>query len=140
MAAQGKKSLKDVTDWVEQGFAGYDDLNRMFQKLYRLDSAAADASGWQSAAAEFKKSYADYLHVMGLVPREEHLELVQKYERLKKRSAEQAETIRHLEMLLKHKGETEGDLTRDFARLMTDQADQFQKVMKTWTRLMKSGD
>ena len=38
------------------------------------------------------------------------------------------------------KGKDQGRLTDDFARLMSDQADQFKAVMDTWTRLLKKDE
>ena len=140
VAAQGKQTLKDISGWMEKGFAGSEELTRMVKEFYGLEDTDQGAAGWQKATADFKASFDEYLGMMGVVPQDTYLELVEKYERLKKTAADQEETIRHLEMLLKQKGKDQGDLTRDFARLMSDQADQFKAVMDTWTRLLKKND
>jgi cobyrinic acid a,c-diamide synthase len=90
---------------------------------------------WAVAQENFKKSFSDYLAFFGVVPREEHLELVKKYEGLKEKCESQEETIRHLRMLLSQsKREEFQDLAGHFEELVRKQGDQFQKLMETFSK------
>jgi hypothetical protein len=72
-----------------------------------------------------------------MVSREEHLALVEKYERLKKKAASQEETIRHLESLLGEKGRSQEELTRGFTSLIEEQTRQFQSTLEGLGRLFE---
>ncbi len=109
--------MEDMSEWMKQGLRGFEDLTAMFRKSYGLDDMAegtnAYLKSWEKAAEDFRKSFRDYLDLMGMVPKDEHLELVEKYEDLKKKVADQDETIRHLRMLLEEKGTNQGEARRD---------------------------
>ena len=106
-AAKGQRQLEEMAKWINQGFSGFEDLNAMFRKFYGLDRLTEKSPDYlktsEKAEADFRKSLVDYLSLFGVVPRQAHLMLVEKYERLKKKVAAQEETIRHLRMLLQEK-------------------------------------
>lgn len=133
-AAKGQEQLEDMTKWMTQGLEGFEDLSNMFRKFYGLDGVDEASpqylKKWQNAAEEFQKSFKDYLGLMGVVSKEEHLSLVKKYEDLKARVADQEETIKHLKMLIDQRGSSEETVTQTFQDLMNKQADEFQKLMK----------
>jgi hypothetical protein len=136
-AAKGKKQLEDMTQWMQQGYKGFDELTAMFKSFYGLDkkakSAPNAAASWQNAAENFQRSFKDYLRLMGLVTKEEHLRLVKKYETLKEKAAEQEETIRHLRMLLEEKQDkSQKDLAEGLQSLMEKQTRQFQRTMEAF--------
>ncbi len=70
---------------------------------------------------------------MGVVPKDEHLTLIKKYEALKEKVAAQEETIKHLRMLLEEKGTGQGDMIRGFQDLVKKQTEQFQELMKDFS-------
>ena len=75
---------------------------------------------------------------MGMVPKNEHLELVKKYEELKEKVADQEETISHLRMLLEQrKAESQDELVQGFQDLIDKQSKQFQQTMETFGSLFK---
>jgi hypothetical protein len=133
-AAKGQRQLEDLTKWAAQGLKGFEDFSDMFRKFYRLDGMDEDSpeylKQWQHAAGKFQDSFKEYLGLMGVVPKEEHLALVQKYEELKKRIVEQEETIKHLKMPLDPRGSSEETVTQTFQDLMNRQTEEFQKLMK----------
>jgi Skp family chaperone for outer membrane proteins len=133
-AAKGQEHLEDMTKWMAQGLKGFEDFSNMFRKFYGLDNVDEGSpeylKQWQHAAGEFQKSFKDYLGLMGVIPKEEHLKLVQKYEELKKRAADQEETINHLKTLLDQRSSSQEAVTQTFQDLMNKQADEFQKLMK----------
>ncbi len=138
-AAKGQRQQEDLTKWVAQGLKGLENFSDMFRKSYGLDGMKEDSpeylKQWQHATGEFQKSFKDYLGLMGVVPKEEHLALVQKYEELKERITDQEETIKHLKMLMDQRDSSEEAVTRTFQDLMSGQADEFQKLMKNLGQL-----
>ena len=60
-----------------------------------------------------------------MVPKDEHLALVKKYEELKEKVAAQEETINNLRMLLEEKkAETQGELVKGFQELLEKQSER----------------
>ena len=135
-AAKGQKQLEGMSKWMEQGFEGFDELTTMFRKFYGLEdmekNTPAYMETWKKASENFHKSYKDYLRMMGVVPKDEHLELVRKYEEIKKKVAAHEETIKHLRMLLEEKkAETQGEFVKGFREILEKQSEQFQETMET---------
>lgn len=133
-ASKGQKQIEDLTQWINQGLKGFEDLNAMFRRFYMRNGPAEESPdylrAWQNAARDFQETFQDYLNLMDVVPKGEHLKLVKKYEDLKKKAADQDETIKHLRMLLGAKGVDQEEALRGFQDLITKQTAQFQDLMK----------
>lgn len=141
-AAKGQKQIEDISKWMQQGFEGFDELTAMFRKFYSLEHMEKDTPAymetWKKASENFQKSFKDYLRLMGVVPKDEHLALVKKYEELKEKVAAQEETIKHLRMLLEEKKvEMQGELVQGFQEIIEKQSEQFQETMETLSRFFK---
>jgi len=135
-AAKGQKQMEDMSKWMQQGFEGFDELAVMFKKFYGLEHMEKDTPAymetWKKASENFQKSFKDYLNLMGVVSKDEHLALVGKYEELKEKLAAQEETIKHLRMLLEEKKvNTQGELVQGFQEIIEKQSEQFQETMET---------
>jgi hypothetical protein len=140
--AKGQKQMEDMSKWMQQGFEGFDELTGMFKKFYGLEHMEKDTptymETWKQASENFQKSFKDYLRLMGVVPKDEHLALVKKYEELKEKVADQEETIKHLRMLLEEKKvEIQGELVQGFQEIIEKQSEQFQETMETLSRFFK---
>ena len=98
MVAKGQRQMEDAAKWMRQGFSGFEDLTAMFGKLYGLDQKVKDPSpdpaSWNKATADFRKSLAGWMGLMGSAPGEEFQTLRKKYDVLKEKVAAQEETIR----------------------------------------------
>lgn len=139
-AARGQEQLEEMTKWIQQGFTGFDRLSEMFLKCYGLDEkSASDSSTREKAQADFQKSFRDYLSLFGVVPKEEHLDLVKKYEELRQRVTGLEETNRHLRMLLEEKGFDQSKVITGLQELMVEQGEQFRKLMESFTGLYNTG-
>ena len=93
---------------------------------------------WEKASENFLESFKDYLELMGMVPKDEHLALVKKYEELKEKVAGQEETIKSLRLLLEEKrAESQGELVKGFQDLIDNQSKQFQETMETFGSFFK---
>ena len=142
-AARGQKQMEDMTKWMEQGLSGFEDLTAMFGKSYGLDNLAKDTPDylktWEQAAKDFQESFKDYLNLMGVTSKDEHLTLVRKYEHLKKKTADQEETIKHLRMLQNEKWVADqGEVVKGFQDLVKSQSEQFQELTESMSRFFQT--
>jgi SMC interacting uncharacterized protein involved in chromosome segregation len=146
-AARGKKQADDIGTWTRQYFKNmnqimaasqksFSDLSEfsvMFRKFYGLDQIPEQSKEYESkmktSASDFQKSLNDYLGMMGMVSKAEHLALVGKYEKLKEKCESQEETIRHLRMLLNAKGMAQGDAVKGLQDIVKDQTELFRNMM-----------
>jgi len=133
-AARGQKQLEDLNQWISQGFSGFEELTAMFKKYYGLERPRNETSDstkmWQDAAAEFRNSFKAYLNLMGVVPQDKYRALEQKYAALKKKVADQKDTIEVLRKLLAEKGTYQGETAKVYQDLMKKQAEAFETLMK----------
>jgi len=140
--AKKQKRMEDLSKWMQQGFKGFDDLTEMFKKFYGLEHMEKDTpaymESWRNASENFLNSCKDYLNLMGMVSKDEHLTLIKKYEELKEKAAAQEETINHLRLLLEEKKtESQEELVQGFQDLIEKQSKQFQETMETFGSFFK---
>jgi hypothetical protein len=141
-AAKQQKQLEDMSKWMQQGFKGSDELTAMFNKFYGLEHLKKDTPAytetWEEASENFLNSFKNYLDLMGMVPKNEHLALVKKYEELKEKVADQEETINHLRMIVeKKKAESQEELVQGFHDLIDKQSKKFQETMESFGSFFK---
>ncbi len=138
-AAKGKRQLDEMARWIDQGFSGLEDLDNLFRQFYRMNSESPDyPETLKKAEADFRKSFKDYLSLFGVVPRDEHLELMKKYEELKEKVAAQEETIKHLRMLLEEQGVDQGKVITGFEKMIAEQNEQFRELMQSFSKFYKT--
>jgi hypothetical protein len=135
--AKEQKRMEDLSKWIQQGLQGFDELTAMFNKFYGLEqmekNTPAYTETWKKASEKFLKSFNDYMGLMGMVPKDEHLALIKKYEELKVKVAAQEETINNLRLLLEgKKAESQKELVQGFQDLIEKQSKQFQETMDTF--------
>ncbi len=135
--AKEQKRMEDLSKWIQQGLQGFDELTAMFNKFYGLEqmekNTPAYTETWKKASEKFLKSFNDYMGLMGMVPKDEHLALIKKYEELKVKVAAQEETINNLRLLLEgKKAESQKELVQGFQDLIEKQSKQFQETMETF--------
>ena len=133
-AAESQKQLEDLAKWIPRGFLGLQDYTQLFKMSYGLNEMDEDNPDflalWRKAEADFRDSFRDYLCLMGGVPREEYAALARKYEALKEKVTEQAETIKQLRQLANEKGMGLEATTLEFQRLIKKQGEQFQQFLQ----------
>ncbi len=132
-AAKSQKQMEDLFKLSRQGFKGFEEMSTMFRKFYGLENIEKDTpeyiKSWRNAGEEFQKAFREYLTMVGVVPKEDYISLVEKYEQLKKKVAGQDETIRHLQTLLRDKNIDQGETVKVFQDLVTKQSEQFMEMM-----------
>jgi hypothetical protein len=140
-ASKSQRQFEDVNRWMKGNFSGADDLTALFKKAYGLDSSSEKAPDyinlWKKASEDFLGAFKDYVSMMGMVSKEEHLNLIKKYETLKEKSETQEETIRHLRMLLGEKDTEQKEISDQFQDMAKKQTEQFQEMMKNFSQFYK---
>ncbi|HAO20690.1 MAG: hypothetical protein BWK80_39345 [Desulfobacteraceae bacterium IS3] len=135
-AAKGQQQVENINRWMKGGSGdGFQELTSMFKKAYGLDSSEKSpeyAGFWKKASEDFFNSFKESMGLMGMVSKEEHLNLVRKYETLKEKAENQDETIRHLRMLLGEKDIEQKEISGKFQELAKSQTDQFQELVKNF--------
>jgi hypothetical protein len=98
-ADEGKKQLENMVNWVDYGFGGSENLTAMFRKLYGLDwmPEVKDMSNyldtWNLAMKDYTKPFHNYLGLIGLVSKDNHLALIGNYKELNKTFESQGKEI-----------------------------------------------
>lgn len=128
-----KEQMEDMSAWIAQGFKGFDELTELFQQSYGLDRLSESTTNyltmWEQSKKDFERSLTEYLSLMGVVPKQEHLDLVEKYEALKEKAALQEETIVHLRRLIEGKHLDQTEFQTGFETLIKKQSDDFKKLL-----------
>ena len=132
--AHSQKQLEDLAKWCQRGIFSFQDYSQLFKTSYGLDQVKEDSpdyfSIWNKAAENFQESFKEYLHIFGVVPREEYADLARRHEELQAKVAEQEETIKLLRLLLEEKGLGLAATSLEFQRLIEKQGDHFQKLIQ----------
>ncbi len=139
--AKGQKQMEDLAKWSKRGFVNFGDFTTLFRQAYGLEEPEQERSDyqqiWKKAEKDFRESFQDYLSLLGVIPREEYVELARKYEKLEEKVAEQEETIKQLRQLLSDKGLDSAVIALEFQKLMQKQGEQFQELMKDFGEAFK---
>jgi len=144
-AAKGQRQLEEMSTWMGQGLKGSDELTALFRKFYGMEHMDKNDSDykvtWKKASEDFQESFKDFQNLMGVVSKDEYLDLVKKYEDMKKKVADQEETIKNLRMLLDARGTGEQEeVVKSFQELMHKQSEQFQKLASNFGQFFQKKD
>ena len=94
---KGQKQMEDMTRWIMQGLSSFEELSGMFGKFYSMDFWSKEThnyiKAWEITTEDLQKFFKYYLNLMGLVPQDEHLTLINKYKNLSKRVVDQQQEI-----------------------------------------------
>jgi BMFP domain-containing protein YqiC len=141
MAAQGQKQWEDLARWMQGGFAGFPEFTRLFKSAYGLEEAPEDSPDffalWKKAEQDFRRSFEDYLSLLGMVPREEYDALKRQCADLEEKAKEQEELIKGLKALAEEKGLGLEAATLELQNLVQKQEDQFQKFIQGLSESLK---
>jgi hypothetical protein len=131
-AVKSQKQLEEMANRMSQGFRGLECLTDLFRKVYGLDQLSQQSLDyskiWSKAQDDFWKSLRDYLRSFGVVPEEDHLALVKKYQELKEEAAAREETVQQLRSLLSRKTVGEGETSGGLQVAPKDKASQLQEL------------
>ena len=140
-ASKGKKQMDDMSSWMKDGMEEMAGIFKKAGDLYQLSDKSEEYKKMsEKLSADFQKSFRDYLGMMGMASREDHIALVEKYEKLKEKCADQEETIRHLKMLLNAKHQDQTDFVSDMTELSKKQSEYFKKMMGDFGKFMNTDE
>ena len=155
-ASKGKKQVDETLRWVQKSVSAsatsVSELPAMFKKFYGLDQLSERSTEYkmmaEKAVQDFQNSLKEYVTLLGMLPneqtvsRDEYLNLIRKYEKLKIRCADQEETIKHLRMIVEmDKEENDApDLITGIHDIVKGRTDLFQKVVKNFTGYLGIND
>ena len=134
--SRGQQQMEDLNLWMQQGFAGFQQLNDMFRSFYGLPASKSKSNefdkAWQSAAAAFSTSYKEYFEQLGWVSRQEFEALAKENEALQKQVETLENTVRRLQSRIDGE-ETVGALQE----LAEKQSQEFNNLMQTFTEAIE---
>jgi len=155
-ASRGKKQVDEMLRWVQKSVSasatGIYELPTMFKKFYGLDQLSERSAEYkmmaEKAVQDFQNSLKEYVTLLGMIPndqtvsRDEYLNLIRKYEKLKEKCLDQEETIRHLRIIVNMGKEEKDapDLISGIQDIVKGQTDIFQKVVKNFTGYLGIND
>ena len=91
---KGQKQMQDMTRWIVGGLSGFEELSESFGKFWDVDFWSTETQdyvkAWEITTEDFQKLFKYSLDMMGLVPKDEHFELIKQYKALNERVADQA--------------------------------------------------
>lgn len=91
---KGRKQMEDMTRWIMGGLSDFEELSESFGKFWDMDLLFRETQdymkAWETTTKDFQKLFTYYLDMMGLVPKDEHFELINQYKALNERVADQA--------------------------------------------------
>ena len=90
----GQKQMEDITRWMMGGLSSFEELSEKFGKLCSMDFWFKETDdyikAWETTTEDIQNIFRDYLNLMGLVPKDEHVELMNQYKALNERVTDQA--------------------------------------------------
>lgn len=91
---KGRKQMEDMTRWIMGGLSGFEEISESFGKFWDVDFWSTETQdymkAWETRTKDFQKLFTYYLDMIGLVPKDEHFELIKQYKALNERVADQA--------------------------------------------------
>lgn len=138
-ASRGKKQMDDISSWMKEGMEEMAGIFKKAGDIYQFSDQSEEYKKMSEKLSEdFQKSFKDYLGMMGVVSREEHITLVEKYEKLKEKCAEQEETIRHMKMILNAKQQDQTEFVLDMTDIAKKQSEYFKKMMNEFGQFVNT--
>ena len=124
---KGQKQMQDMTKSILQGLSAFEEFPEMVGKFCSMDFWSKETcdyiKAWEMTREDFQKFFKDYLNLMGLVPKHEHLTLINKYNDLNQSVIDQKKEITDQKKLL---ADQEKEITRQ-KKVLTDQKKEISK-------------
>jgi DNA repair exonuclease SbcCD ATPase subunit len=94
---KGQKQMQDMTKLIMQGLSGFEEVPEMFGKFCSMDFWSKETCdymrAWEMTTEDFQKFFKYYLDLMGLVSKDEYLELANKYNNMDESVADKIKEI-----------------------------------------------
>jgi hypothetical protein len=144
--SRGNPLMEEMGKWFSFGLsaANMDNLMKMMKNGSGMKSLDKESLPYMEMFEKISEmggqAMKEYMNMMGMVPRDEHIKLVKKYELLKEKVLAQEETIEHLRMLLSEKGAGQQEVISEFNHMIKDQSEQFQELMQNVMNFYQNGE
>lgn len=131
-ATRDQRRMADAWELASRGFSTLQDMTRFWQELWGIEKVRSGGPDpLKMFSGLFPFPTIGFSSALGMVPLQEHLSMVEKYEEMKERVSAHEETIQHLKLLLNSKRcERKGKET-DFPDLMKSQVESFFDLMRS---------
>jgi hypothetical protein len=138
-AAKGQEQVENLNRLASEGVKTFEQQLALFQKFYGLDKkpdpSTPYAEMWTKAAADFMKSYQEFMGLMGMVSREDYEALSKENENLKRKVEDLEESLRRTKKRTAGKDTDPAEVVKGFEGLMKKQAEQFQALMESYGKM-----
>jgi len=135
-AAEGQARLEQLSDWMEKGVTGMNEMTDMFRRFYSPEPKDApgcrtdDAAPMRIATSDFQTSLDAFAKVWGWIPETAYRQLQDECTALRRQVAEQEEIIATLRALLDERGMGHMEFFQRLQNVALDQNRQFQEFIK----------
>ena len=120
---KGRKQMEDMTRWIMGGLGDFEERSESFGKFWDMNFWSTETQdymkAWETTTEDFQKLFKYYLDMMGLVPKDEHFELINQYKVLNERVADQVIEI-----------SKQKEIVADQKQMITDQKKEIVKQKK----------
>lgn len=127
---KGQKQTEDMTRWIMGGLTSYEELSEKFGKFCSMDFWSKETQeyikAWEMTTEDFQKFFKYYLDLMGLMPKDEYLELTNKYNKIDESVTDK---IKELSKQVK--------IVADQEKMITDQKKEIVEQKKLVVELKK---
>lgn len=131
--AKGQKQLTDMTSWFTGNLMDLQDMNKMFGKIYGMESIDKGIpdyfSWWERSVNLFQKSFQDLFSMMDFIPRSAYRELEKENEELKRKIAELERNMVPNSSILDEEIKLANEGIKGFQGLVQEQVRQYQELM-----------
>lgn len=125
---KGQKQMQDMTKLIMQGLSGFEEVPEMFGKFCGMDFWSKETCDYiktlEMTREDFQKFFKDYLNLMGLVPKHEHLALINKYNDLNQSVSDQKKLVADQEKEIAYQKKIVADQKKEISKqkkLVVDQ-------------------
>lgn len=129
---KGQKQMQDMTKLIMQGLSGFEEVPEMFGKFCSMDFWSKETcdyiKAWEMTREDFQRFFKDYLNLMGLVPKHEHLALINKYNDQKKEISDQKKLVADQEKEIARQKKIVTDQKKEISKQKTLVVDQKKLV------------
>jgi len=143
-AAKNQEQFDKFSEWMRSIFQATEssvkksdaELMSNMKKMYAMGSDTSEQSNTEALdqlSKNFQQSMDTLMNMSGCVSKSSHLELIEKYENLKKVCAEKDETIKNLRILLNEKTAGVSQTMNDLQEIIQKQTQQFMSFIAPFT-------
>jgi hypothetical protein len=121
---KGQKQIEEMTRWAMGVLSGFKGVSENFKDFYNMDFWPIETcdyiKAWETTTEDFQKLYRYYLELVGLVPKDEHWALMDKFNDMNETIHVQTEEI-----------SKQAKIVADQKKKITEQKKEIEKQKKS---------